>query len=138
MAYAATVELSEIQAGGEAYTVVTVTETGVTGATDETQIDNLPQLGTVTEVHSTLTAGGGTATTVQPRLGEIAGGNSVYAAGSAAAYSHSGTLSKVYSDIDTGSKFRSGRLYWSARANGTTTGSGQVVSQIVIKHGHHP
>jgi hypothetical protein len=128
MAYAATFTVSERQINGEAYAVVALTETGVTGATDEKEITGLPALGTVVYVKSVLAAGGGTATTVDPQLGETTNTDTVWAGAAAAATVREADLDKRY--------YSSGRsLFWQSNANGTAD---TITSTIVIKAGHHP
>lgn len=128
MAYEATATVAERQIAGEAYVVVTLVETGVTGATDEKEITGLPSVGTVTYVKSTLAAGGGTATTVDPQLGESANTDNVWACASAAATAREANLDARYHSAGRS-------LFWQSNANGTAD---TVTSVIVIKAGHHP
>lgn len=132
MAYDATVTLTQYQIAGQAYTKVTITETGNTGTSDEKEITGLPPLGVVTHVKSTLATGGSgvTATQVDPQLGEVTNSNAVWENTSAGTGPREGNLSKNY--------VSSGSLFWRAKADGNIGSTGTIVSTIVIKHGHHP
>lgn len=132
MPYASTITTARREVHGEWYTVVTITETGNTGTSDEAQITGIPAIGTVTKVLTTLTLGSGaTATQVDPQIGERTGTATVYENATAGTAPVSGTLAAVYYAA-------ANVLYWRAKADGTLGTGGQIVSVIVIKDGHHP
>jgi hypothetical protein len=129
MAYAATIAKVRLTVGNREHLIVTVTETGVTGATDETTLPDLPRIGHVTEVDAVLTAGGGSATTIDTRIGESTTAADVLDNGTPAATIHDTSNGRRYTKTD-------GKLYLSSRANGTTTGVGNIVTRITIALGH--
>lgn len=126
MPYAATATIEHHQINGEGYVYLTISETGVTGATDEKEIVGLPEIGEITYVSSALTAGAGTATTIQPQSGEVAGSSAVWSAAAAGATVREAALAK---------RFVGGTLFWQSNANGTADA---VTSTVIIKFGHHP
>jgi hypothetical protein len=131
MAFAATVDVNEVQIGGVPYVIVTITETGNTGTSNEKELTGLPELGEITYVKSTLTIDGGTATQIDPQLGEVTNSDAVWANTTAGTSMREAALAKRY--------VSSGRsLFWRSQCNGTVGAAGGVVSTIVIKAGHHP
>jgi hypothetical protein len=114
-----------VTAGDRVFTVVTVSETGITGASDEWSVSGLPLVGTVTEVDHVLTPGAGTASTSDPRISETTGNADVFDNGTPAA-SIRDTSNHRFTVLD-------GKLYGSARANGSAD---SAVTRITIAHGH--
>lgn len=131
MPFAATVVVADRQIAGEAYVVVTITETGNTATSDEKELTGLPEIGEIVYVRSTLTIDGGTATEIDPQLGEVTNSNAVWENTTAGTSMREATLAKRY--------YSSGRsLFWRSKCNGTVGAAGGVVSTIIIKAGHHP
>lgn len=114
--------------------VITLTETEVADANSAWTFDlaanNIPALGRVTNHQCVLTAGiGGTATTVDPRLGSAIGGSDILDNGTAAA--------STYQDVNARYLLVGQTLYGSSRANGSTAGAtGKVVTTFVLIEGH--
>lgn len=130
MAYASAVVPSIEVVNGRRYRIYTVTETGVTAATDEYQLTDVPVVGRVVGYRAVLTAGvGGTATTIDPELGEVTTGKNLFENGAAAA------TVRAFPAVVTCPT--GGILYGRSGANGTTAGAGCIVSVIVIAEGHH-
>jgi hypothetical protein len=130
MAFAATVVVEPLQVAGEAYVRVTITETGNTGTTNEKEITGLPEVGELTYVSSVLTIDGGTATEIDPQLGEVTNSNAVWENTTASTSAREAALAKRY--------VTSGSLFWRSKCNGTVGAAGGVVSTLIIKAGHHP
>lgn len=129
MAYDATVTHTESMFGGRRYHIYTVTETGVALATNEFQLTSVPKVGYIVAYRAVLTPGvGGTATTIDPELGEVTTGKDRWENGAAAATIRA-FLAVVTVPTD-------GILYGRSGANGTTAGAGSIVSTIVIAEGH--
>lgn len=89
MPYASSASTTDLGVtGGRRHYLVTVTETGVTGATDEWSFtlasQQLPRVCVVRSVSCVLTAGGGGATSVDPEAGMVTSGTDVYSNGAAA------------------------------------------------------
>jgi hypothetical protein len=130
MAYASTVTAARYQVEGRYHWLVTVTETGVVDANSSWTLNlatyKIPQFGRVTNHQCVLTTGG-TATTVDPRLGSVAGGTDLLDNGTAAV--------STYQDCNARYLLSGQVLYGSSRANGTTT-SGQIVTTFVLLEGH--
>ena len=114
--------------GGRKYIQVTVTETGLTGITNEHHIQQLPALFQVLAVTSVLTIGGGSATQVDPQLGDKTGSNDVF---------ENTTPGTSTRELPTAAKSASAGqdLFWRAKCDGTTGVSGGVVSQIWLIEG---
>lgn len=127
MAYAAAVTRTTHRVGGRTYHVVTIVETGGTDDTHVASVGSLPFVGTVVEKDVILTAGDGTATTVDSRLGETSGGVQCWENGAAAATIHDDT-----SDPYTSS---AGTLYLKSNANGSTGTTGNVTTRLTIAEG---
>lgn len=133
MAYAASSTATRYQVGGRYHWLVVVTETGVVDANSAWTVNlatnKIPSLGRVTSHQCVLTAGvGGTATTVDPRLGTVAGGSDILDNGTAAA--------STYQDANARYLLVGQTLYGSSRANGTTAGAGSIVTTFVLLEGH--
>lgn len=134
MAYAFSVATpTRLQIEGRYHWIVTVTETAVVDANSSWTLNlatyKIPQLGRVTNHQCVLTAGvGGTATTVDPRLGSVAGGVDILDNGTAAA--------STYQDANARYLLVGQTLYGSSRANGTTAGAGSIVTTFVLLEGH--
>ena len=133
MAYASTATASRFQIEGRYHWLVTVTETGVVDASSSWTLNlatyKIPAFGRVTSHQCVLTAGvGGTATTVDPRLGTVAGGTDILDNGTAAA--------STYQDVNARYLLVGQTLYGSSRANGTTAGAGSIVTTFVLLEGH--
>lgn len=126
MPYAATVTKSwDGVVAGRRTLVLTISETGVTGSSDEKEITDLPIVGTVTDIECDLAAGAGSATSVDPRIGEAAGGAEVF---------DNGTPGDPVRDQTNRRYTSTGRnLYWSARANGTAD---TITTKLTIVEGH--
>ncbi len=131
MAYAATVTRVRSRINRRAIWTITVVETGVTSATDEYTIDNVPPRGKVIEHRCKLTSGGTgiTATTVDPELGTATTKKEVFENGTAAATCTNMNLTSGYSG--TTLYGRSG-----AGGGGGNIGStGNITTVMVIAEG---
>lgn len=124
MAYAASVTYSTQYVAGVPHVTVTVVETGVTASTDEYTIE----VGTHGTMHihiCTLTAGDGSATTVDPDLFEIstttATQRRVWQNGAAAAATRTTPSDAHYYTVD-------GKLRGHSGANGTTGTTGNITT----------
>lgn len=131
MAFDATVTVEPLQIAGEAYVRVTITETGNTGTTNEKELTGLPKVGELTYVRSALTIDGGTATEIDPQLGEVTNSNAVWENTTAGTSAREAALAKRYVSA-------SGSLFWRSKCNGSVGAAGGVVSTLIIKAGHHP
>ena len=129
MAYAAVVSSHTTRrAGGRTFHIVAISETGVTGASNEWTLTGLPFVGTVVEVDVTLTAGNGTATTVDPEIGETTTGTEVFINGAAGASVHN-------DDDNPFTTITDGTLYGRSGANGTTGTTGSIATRLTIAEG---
>lgn len=133
MAYASSATTQRRLVAGRNQWIITVTETGVVDANSAWTYDlaaaNIPALGWVTSHQCVLTAGvGGTATTVDPRLGSVAGGTDLLDNGTPAA--------STYQDCNKRYLLVGQTLYGSSRANGTTAGAGSIVTTFALLEGH--
>ena len=126
MAYAAPVTRTEARLGGRLYIKLVIVETGVTAAGDEFTLDSLPLRGTIVEHRSVLTAGDGTATTVDPELGAATTTKEIFENGAAAAAPTNLNLSKG---------FTGPTLYGRSGANGNTGTTGLITTTITIMEG---
>jgi len=102
-----------------------VTESGVTGATDEYTL-TVPEIGRVVGITAVGTFTAGTATSIDPQLGETSGGTEVWQNGTAAAAVRDRTVRPYVATANT--------LYGRSGANGTIT-TGSVVTTIYIAVG---
>ena len=128
MPYAATVTRTRRSARQTRVWTYTVTETGVTLATDEFSIE-APRHGRVESYRSVLTPGDGTATTVDPELGTATTTKDIYEHGAAAATASNQAVATRYdATVST--------LYGRSGANGTTGTTGNIVTTIVISEGY--
>ena len=133
MAYASTSTVVRRYIAGRYQWTVTITETEVADANSAWTLDlaayNILALGRVTNHQCVLTVGTGNASTVDPRLGTIAGGTDILDNGTAAA--------SVYQDANARYLLVGQVLYGSSRANGTTAGAtGKIVTTFVMLEGH--
>lgn len=129
MAYAYTIDSQRTRrAGGQTFHIVEITETGVTAATDEYTITGLPFVGTVVEKDVVLTAGDGTATTVDPELGETTTGTEIWVNGAAAASVHDDGSDPFTTVTD-------GTIYGRSGANGNTGTTGSIATRLTILEG---
>lgn len=128
MAYSSTVtKTKEWGVGGRKLVAYTIVESGVTGSSNEWTITGAPPFGEVLLTETAFSAGfAGSATTVQPRLGETTTGTEIYSAGAGAASDRSVTTRRYY--------LSGGTFYGSSRANGTVT-SGTITTYVVIGEG---
>lgn len=128
MAYAHADVKTTYRLGGRNYILVTITETGLTGITNEHHITGLPAICQVVSVVSTLTIGGGTATQVDPQLGDKTNSNNVFenTTPSAATREYPSAAISTSATQD---------LYWRAKCDGTTGVNGGVVSRVVLVEG---
>lgn len=132
MPYASSATVLKRIVAGRIQWVVTVTETGVTSASDAWTFNlatyNIPSLGWVTNHQCVLTNGaGGTATTVDPRLGSVAGGTDLLDNGTPAA--------ATYQDCNKRYLLVGQILYGSSRVD-ATIGAGSIVTTFVLLEGH--
>ena len=132
MPYASSSSVLKRIVAGRIQRVVTVTETGVTSASDAWTFNlatyNIPSLGWVTKHQCVLTNGaGGTATTVDPRLGSVAGGTDLLDNGTPA--------SATYQDCNKRYLLVGQILYGSSRVD-ATIGAGSIVTTFVLLEGH--
>ena len=127
MAYAAAITTTTKYVAGVQYLVLTIVETGVTGATDEWSAQ-VGVMGTLHYHKCTLAPGDGSATTVDPIVQEAMGTTStdtVFANGTAAAVTRN-TPDNAHFHV------ASGVLYVRSAANGTTGTTGNIVTTIVL------
>lgn len=132
MAYAFAVTTpTRVQVQNRYHWLITITETGITGASDEWTINlssyKIPQVGRVTNHQCVLATSGGTASAVDPRLGSVSTGTDLLDNGTAAA--------STYQDANARYLLTAGTLYGSSRANGTVT-SGTITTKLVLLEGH--
>jgi len=132
MAYASSSSVLKRIVAGRIQWVVTVTETGVTSASDAWTFNlatyNIPSLGWVTNHQCVLTNGaGGTASTVDPRLGSVAGGTDLLDNGTPAV--------STYQDCNKRYLLVGQILYGSSRVD-ATIGAGSIVTTFVLLEGH--
>lgn len=131
MAYSYSTSKATYNMGGRVYWVLTVTELAVTGATDEYTLTGLPVVFQVINVSSTLTPGStGSATTVDPQLGDLTNTNNVFENTTAGA-----TTNEYPSAAKSSNAARS--LFGRSKANGTIAGAGspKIVTRIVLVEG---
>lgn len=126
MAYVATVTRSRQRRSGFVYHFITVAETGVVDGASEYTIDNLPKRGTIVEHRCTLTAGDGTATTVDPELGTATTTKEIFENAAAAAAPVNLNMSRA---------FTATTLYGRSGANGNTGTTGSIATVITIVEG---
>lgn len=126
MAYAAAITPSVVQFGNERFLKIVVVETGVVDNTHQAEVA-VPVLGRVLAHTAVLTAGDGTATTIDPALGESSGAADVLDNGTPAASTRDRTSRPFACD---------GTLYLRSRANGTTGTTGNVTTTIFVAYGH--
>ena len=127
MAYAAAITTTTKHAAGVQYLVLTITETGVTGATDEWSAQ-VAVMGTLHYHKCKLTPGDGSATTVDPIVQEATGTTStdtVFANGAAAAVTRN-TPDNAHFHV------ASGVLFGRSAANGTSGTTGNITTTIVL------
>lgn len=131
MAYANSVTKQTYHYGNKVYWILTVTETGVTGSTDEWSYGGMPAIYQVLHVDCILTAGSGNATSVDPQLGDATNSNNIFENTTASA-STSENLTAA-SGVALGA---SRTIYGRAKANGTTAGvTGKIVTRIGLVEG---
>lgn len=115
---------------GRKHYLLTVTETGVTGNTDEWSVAlasfDLPRVGTVKAVSCVI--GGGAATTVDPQAGMVATGTDVYVNGSAGSPVFYAPPASAPAIIWP----HAATLYGQSKANNTAT---SIVTKILIAEG---
>ena len=131
MAYAYSAAVTaKAKLGGRWHYYVTVTETAVTGNTDEWQIDldslGITALGTVKLVSASFS--GGSASLLDPQAGEAAGAVNIYENGSAAAAPRFEPSSGKYAAVVAGI------IYGQSKANGTAT---TITTRLTIVEGLH-
>lgn len=126
MAHVATVTRTRQRRSGYVYHFITVVETGVVDGTSEYTIDNLPKRGTIVEHRCVLTAGDGTATTVDPEVGTATTTKEIFENGAAGA-------STVNVNIAKG--FTANVLYARSGANGNTGTTGLITTNITLVEG---
>lgn len=127
MAYAQTSVVTKSLTGSHFHTKVVITETGVTGATDEWSVDNMVMIGTLVKVKSVLTAGAGSATSVDPQVGDEAGLNNIFENTTASA-----STSQYLASTAGVFALSNGTLYGRSKANGTAD---TIVTTIWITEG---
>lgn len=127
MAYNAAVTYAQKVMAGRSYTIATVLETGVVDNTHEFQVEG-PILGSLTFHRAALTAGDGTATTIDPQVGESTGTKAVYENNAAAASSRSAVRSSYY--------VSDGILFGKSMANGSTGTTGFITTVLVLEDGN--
>ena len=130
MAYSFSATKANFRLNNRPYVVITITETGVTGATDEWSVQT-HSLGTLHVHKCTLTAGDGSATTIDPTVSEKTGTasvDSVFSNGSAAASARNTPIGAHYYTP-------TGILYGRSGANGTTGTTGSIVTVLYIEAG---
>lgn len=125
MAYAAAYSAETLYIGGRRHLALVVTETGVTGNTHEWSHQGV-KVGTLTFHKCVLTAGDGSATTIDPQVGEATGTASVYENGAAAALTRAAPDARYYA----------GTVYGKSMANGTTGTTGTIVTTMIFAEGH--
>ena len=126
MAYAASVTYTP--QGPDGHVIVTVVETGVTVATHEFSFEVPFPSGSVHLQKVILTAGDGSATTVDPVLYEKTGAGSidkVYENGGAAVAVRNVPANTHYLTL-------TGKLYGVSNANGTTGTTGYITSYYIV------
>jgi hypothetical protein len=130
MAYAQTSTVTRRRFGQRDAVIVTITETGVTGSTDDWSVNNLPAIGVLVKVSCNLTAGTGSATTVDPQVGDGNALNNIYENTTAAAFTkeYTGVTAGIFGLVD-------GTLYGRSKANGTVSGVGTIVTTLWILEG---
>lgn len=133
MPYASSATAARFLFAGRYHWVVTVTETAVADANSAWTVDlstyGIPTVGKITAHQCVLTAGvGGTATTVDPRLGSVTGGSDLLDNGTPAA--------STYQNVNAVYLLTGNTLYGSSRANGSTAGAGSIVTKFVMMEGH--
>lgn len=128
MAYAAAVVRTSISLSGRQAWVLTITETGVTGATDEWSAE-VPLLGTLRLHTCILTQGNGTGTTIDPIVQEATGTATVYNVmtnGTAAATTRNNSLVAHY-------YVANGTIFGRSTCNGSTGTTGNIVTMLVVE-----
>lgn len=126
MAHVATVTRTRKRLSGFRYHFITVVETGVVDATSEYTIDNLPKRGTICEHRCALTAGDGTATTVDPELGIATTTKEIFENAAAAVAPANLNMSRA---------FTANTLYGRSGANGNTGTTGSITTVITLVEG---
>ena len=127
MAYVSTVTTKTTPYPQCRQTVVTVVETG--GTTSAHIVDvPVPLACTITSISAVLTAGNGTATTVDPALGYTNASAAIFDNGTAAASILDVTSRRVTCPANV--------AYLRSRADGTTGTTGNVTTTIVYTAGH--
>lgn len=127
MPYAAAVTTTTKHVAGVQYLVLTIVETGVTGATDEWSAQ-VAVMGTLHYHKCKLTPGDGSATTVDPIVQEATGTTStdtVFANGAAAAVTRNTPDNAHFHVV-------SGVLFGRSAANGTSGTTGNITTTIVL------
>jgi hypothetical protein len=127
MAYAAAITTTTKHVAGVQYLVLTIVETGVTGATDEWSAQ-VAVMGTLHYHKCKLTPGDGSATTVDPIVQEATGTTStdtVFANGTAAAVTRN-TPDNAHFSV------QNGVLFGRSAANGTSGTTGNITTTIVL------
>lgn len=131
MPYASSATVARSQIEGRYHWLVTVTETGVVDANSAWTLNlatyKIPAFGRVTNHQCVLNNGGGTATTVDPRLGSVAGGTDLLDNGTPA--------SATYQDCNKRYLLVGQVLYGSSRVD-ATIGAGSIVTTFVLLEGH--
>jgi len=128
MAYVATVTTKAQFRAGHMQLLVTIVETGVTGASDEWSAE-VPVWGTLHYHKCTITAGDGSGTTVDPIVQEATGTtatDTVFANGAAAAVTRN-TPDNAHFYV------ASGVLYGRSACNGTTGTTGNITTVLIIE-----
>lgn len=124
MAYSAAVTYQTSFVAGVRHVVATIVETGVTLSTHEYEVE-VPLGGTMHLHICTLTAGDGSATTVDPDIFEVTGTTAtarrVWQNGAAAASARS-------TPTDAHFYTANGKLYCHSTANGTTGTTGNITT----------
>jgi len=127
MAYVSTVTTMTTPLPQGRQTVITVVETG--GTTDAHVVNvPVPLACTITSINAVLTAGNGTATTVDTALGYTNATATIYDNGTPAASILDLTTRRVTCPANV--------AYLRSRADGTTGTTGNVTTTIVYTHGH--
>jgi hypothetical protein len=125
MAYAATSTVTKTKRGGKTYWIISIVETGLVDTTNEYRITGLPEILQVVAVSSVLTVGGGTATQVDPQLGDLTNTNNVFENTTASASTNEYPTAAISSNL-------TGSMFWRAKCNGTTSGAGAGVKSRVV------
>ena len=127
MAYVSTVTTQTTPYPQGRQTVVTVVETGTVDASHIVNVP-IPLACTITSISAVLTAGNGTATTVDPALGYTNASAAIFDNGTPAASILEQTTRRVTCPANL--------AYLRSRADGTTGTTGNVTTTIVYTAGH--